>query len=107
MSDLSAETGAIHGYGAVADVMAIGLAAAGTETAAAGPALLGPALGLIGGEFVAAFAAAHATHLATIAELTGVVATMGTAAVSTAAGYVGVDSATAAGLGSTDVNARV
>ena len=105
MEKLSADMAGIAGFTAIADSMAAQMAAAGAGTAAAGPVLLGPVFGLIGGDFVAAFAAAHTAHVAAIAELTGTLASMGVAAASNAASYVGTDTGTSNALAGTDPGA--
>ncbi|VFB01522.1 Protein of uncharacterised function (DUF2580) [Nocardia cyriacigeorgica] len=91
MKRISADTEGIAAYGATAGVMAGELAAAGAGAAGAGPALLGPIFGLIGGDFMAAYAATHAGHVAAISQLSAVVSSMSTAAVGAAANYAGTD----------------
>ncbi|MFG1794066.1 type VII secretion target [Nocardia sp. NPDC049149] len=77
---MSADTEGIAAYGATAHTMAGELAAAGVSAAAAEPALLGPIMGLIGGDFMAAYAAAHAGQVAAIGQLSAVLTSMGGAA---------------------------
>ncbi|MBJ8347371.1 type VII secretion target [Antrihabitans sp. YC2-6] len=100
MPDLYVQTGELHGYAGVAAEMASQLTAAGAGTAVAGPALLGPVFGLIGGEFVAAFAAAHSAHVAAITDLASKVAGMGAASVASATDYDGADATTAGNVSS-------
>lgn len=92
MSNLSADVAGIAGFSAVADAMAAQVAAAGLATEVHGPATLGPVFGLIGGDFLAAFAAAHGVHLQSLAQLGATLTSMGAAAVSSAAGYATTDS---------------
>ncbi|PXX66402.1 excreted virulence factor EspC (type VII ESX diderm) [Nocardia tenerifensis] len=80
MRKMSADTEGIAAYGATAHVMAGEMATAGASAAAAEPALLGPIMGLIGGDFMAAYAAAHAGHVASIGELSAGLTSMGGAA---------------------------
>ncbi|WP_107660047.1 DUF2563 family protein [Nocardia suismassiliense] len=80
MRKMSADTEGIAAYGATAHVMAGEMATAGAGAVAAEPALLGPIMGLIGGDFMAAYAAAHAGHVASIGQLSAVLASMGGAA---------------------------
>ncbi|NMN96132.1 hypothetical protein [Antrihabitans stalactiti] len=101
--ELEAKTDEIVGYGGVAAEMASTLAKTGAAAAAADPAVLGPAFGLIGGDFVAAFTAAHATHVASINQLASLVESMGTIAVSNAANYVAVEAETIANIETTSV----
>jgi hypothetical protein len=97
--ELVAKTEEIVGYGGVAAEMASTLNKTGAETAAANPAALAPAFGLIGSDFVAAFTAAHATHVASINQLASVVESMGTVAVSNVANYVATEARTIENLG--------
>lgn len=91
MSNLSADITGIAGFTAVADAMAAQVAAAGVTTEAGGPAVLGPVFGLIGGDFLAAFAAAHGVHLQSLAQLGTTLTSMGAAAAGSALSYATVD----------------
>ncbi|WP_245672829.1 type VII secretion target, partial [Aldersonia kunmingensis] len=99
MSELAAATASIAAYGATAAEMAAGLTGAAATAAVAGPELLGPVFGLIGGDFLAAFATAHAAHLGAIADTSATLAGIGETALTTAAEYAATDAAHAAGLG--------
>ena len=66
--------------------------AGGAQAGAAAPALLGPVFGIVGAEFVAAFAAVQAQHVAAIAALTATVGAIATTALGTGAAYSGADS---------------
>ncbi|MFC0446687.1 hypothetical protein [Rhodococcus jostii] len=66
----------------------------GLGAAAAGP-LLGPVLGVIGGDF----ATAHAAHLASIEKLLGVLGGISSTARANAATYEGTEAATTDALG--------
>ena len=105
--ELVAKTDEIVGYGGVAAEMASTLSKTAATAAAADPAVLGPAFGLIGGDFVAAFTAAHATHVASITQLASVVESMGTVAVSNAANYVAVEAETISDIGTTSAGIEV
>lgn len=98
MTELKADTASIAAFGVTAAAMAGELHVAGLSAAAAGPLLLGPVFGIIGGDFVAAFAAAHSAHTASIAQLSGVFDSIAGAAASSAAGYIGTEAANAASL---------
>lgn len=98
MVNISADAEGIAAYGASTGVMASELAAAGTGAAGAAPAVLGPVFGLIGGDFLAAYAAAHAGHVATIGQLSAVLGTMSGAAGVAAVSYAEADTGIAAAL---------
>ena len=103
MHKISVDTEGVAAYGATATGLAgeMGVAAAGA--AGADPLLLGPIFGLVGGDFVAAYAAAHAGHVAGIGELSAVMGSMGAAAAGAAATYAGTDADHAATIRSTEV----
>lgn len=103
MHKISVDTEGVAAYGATATGLAgeMGVAAAGA--AGADPLLLGPIFGLVGGDFVAAYAAAHAGHVAGIGELSAVMGSMGTAAAGAATTYSGTDADHAATIRSTEV----
>ncbi|QBJ95410.1 hypothetical protein ERC79_05140 [Rhodococcus sp. ABRD24] len=105
MSEMSAATEAIAAFGATAATMAAQSEAAAAGAIAAGPALLGPVFGLIGGDFVAAFASAHTSHTTEISRLSSLWASIGAAAITTATAYDVTDSGAAASLGRTGVPA--
>ncbi|GAA5067759.1 DUF2563 family protein [Nocardia callitridis] len=84
MRKMSADTEGIAAYGANAHLMAGEMTAAGVNAVAAGPELLGPIMGLIGGDFMAAYAAAHAGHVASISQLSAVLASVGGASIGAA-----------------------
>ncbi|MFF0500816.1 type VII secretion target [Nocardia aobensis] len=98
MHKISVDTEGVAAYGATAAGLAgeMGVAAAGA--AGADPLLLGPIFGLVGGDFVAAYAAAHAGHVAGIGELSAVMGSVGAAATGAAATYSETDAAHAAAL---------
>lgn len=75
------------------------VAAAGTVDLQANITALSPAMGLIGGEFLATFAAAQSEHTRAVAHLAASYASNGLAAHEAAAGYESADTATAAALG--------
>lgn len=98
MADLSADVAAVERFGATAAALGADLTAAGAGAASAGPALLTPVFGLIGGDFLAAFAAAHGGHVAAISELARVYDSLGTTATANAAGYSATEQAGTAAL---------
>ncbi|MEE2031947.1 type VII secretion target [Rhodococcus chondri] len=73
----------------------------GTVDLQANVAALSPALGLIGGDFLAAFAAAQSAHTRSIGDLAVAYASNGAAAHDAAAAYEHADAATGATLGHT------
>ncbi|MEU7634041.1 hypothetical protein AB0C34_29380 [Nocardia sp. NPDC049220] len=98
MRKMSADTEGIAAYGETAHAMAGEMAAAGVRAAAAEPALLGPIMGLIGGDFMAAYTAAHAGHLASIGQLSAVLASVGGAATGAATVLTETDTSQAGAL---------
>ncbi|MFE5479975.1 hypothetical protein ACFQ9R_30015 [Nocardia sp. NPDC056541] len=95
---MSADAEGIVAYSAAAEVMATELATAAAGSVASDPTLLGPIMGLIGGDFTAAYSAAHAGHVASIAQLSAVMGSMGVATASAATTLVETDLNNAAGL---------
>ena len=95
---LSADAAGIAAYGATAATNAAELTAAAAAVAAAGPGLLDPVFGLIGGDFLAAYATVGSAHIESITKLSATVGSMSAAAQVTAANYLGRDAMTAAAL---------
>lgn len=102
MPKMSADTEGMAAYGVTANVMAGEMAAAGVNAAGATPALLGPIMGLIGGDFMAAYAAAHAGHTAAIGQLSAVLGSLGVAVTGSAATLTESDLERAAALAAAD-----
>ncbi|MFI6870006.1 type VII secretion target [Nocardia sp. NPDC050406] len=98
MYGLTVDPDAMTAYAATAHLLSADLATAGTHGAAADPLLLAPLLGLIGTDFVAAYTAAHAGHLAAVGALSTVLASIGCTTTSSAAAYVATDRSRARGL---------
>ncbi|MFI5777358.1 type VII secretion target [Nocardia sp. NPDC051570] len=98
MHKISVDTEGVAAYGATADGLAGEMAAAAAGAAGANPVLLGPIFGLVGGDFMAAYAAAHAGHVASIGQLSAVLGSVGTAATGLAANYAGTDADGAAAV---------
>ncbi|MFI9506530.1 type VII secretion target [Nocardia sp. NPDC052566] len=94
MRKMSADTEGIAAYAASADVMSGEMAAAGVSAAGAEPALLGPIFGLVGGDFMAAYAAVHAGHVAAIGQLAAVLTSIGGATSVAAAALTETDRST-------------
>ncbi|MBY8858099.1 hypothetical protein K7711_16565 [Nocardia sp. CA2R105] len=87
MPKISVDTEGLAAYGATAGGLAGEMASAATAAAAAEPTLLGPIFGLVGGDFLTAYSAAHAGHVASIGQLSAVLGTMGTAAAGASVSY--------------------
>ncbi|MFQ6393190.1 type VII secretion target [Nocardia sp. KC 131] len=99
---MSADTEGIVAYGATAHTMAAEMAAASAGAAGANPALLGPVMGLIGGDFMAAYAAAHAGHVAAIGQLSAVLTSVGGAATGAAVVLEETDQTNATSISNAD-----
>ncbi len=102
MHKISVDTEGVAAYGATAAGLAGDMGFAATHAAGADPLLLGPIMGLIGGDFVTAYAAAHAGHVAGISQLGAVMGSMGAAAAGAAGTYSGTDAEHAAALSATE-----
>lgn len=98
MYGLTVDPDALTAYAATAQLLSGDLATASVHGTAADPLLLAPLLGLIGADFVAAYAAAHTGHFATIATLSAVLASMGCTTTGSAAAYATGDSTRATAL---------
>lgn len=98
MSKISVDTEGVAAYGATAGGLAAELGSAAAAAVAADPVLLGPVFGLVGGDFVTAYAAAHAGHVASISQLSAVMGSLGTASASAAASYAESDADRAAAM---------
>ncbi|WP_231390477.1 hypothetical protein [Nocardia sp. CNY236] len=92
---MSADTEGIAAYGEAARAMASDMAQAGASAATATPAALGPVMGLVGADFMTAYSAAHAGHLAAIGQLSAVLTSVGGAAQVSAATLAETDAANA------------
>ncbi|MGN2641466.1 hypothetical protein ACWEKT_24295 [Nocardia takedensis] len=101
---MSADAEGIAVYSATAEGMSGEMAAAAAGAAGASPALLGPIMGLIGGDFMAAYSAAHAGHVASIGQLSAVLASLGGATAGAASVLTETDLNNAAALKSTDLD---
>jgi hypothetical protein len=87
MTKISVDIEGVGAYSATAGGLAGELASAAAAVVGADPVLLGPIFGLVGGDFVTAYAAAHAGHVASISQLSAVMGTLGTAAAGAAVSY--------------------
>ncbi|MEC3913109.1 type VII secretion target [Nocardia sp. CDC160] len=85
-------------YAATTTTLAADVAAITTRAATATPDLLAPALGLIAADFLTAYASAHATHLATLADLSAVFASLSAATGNAASTFVTHDRSYATAL---------
>ncbi|MBH0777454.1 hypothetical protein IT779_14325 [Nocardia sp. NEAU-351] len=104
MRKMSADAEGIAVYSATAETMSGEMAAAAANAAGATPAQLGPIMGLIGSDFMTAYAAAHAGHVASIGQLSAVLSSLGGATAGAATVLTETDSANAAALRSTDLD---
>ncbi|MFJ1460089.1 hypothetical protein [Nocardia sp. N2S4-5] len=102
MHKISVDTEGVAAYGATAGGLSSEMAAAAVSAAGADPLLLGPIFGLIGGDFVTAYAAAHAGHVAGIGQLSAVLGSMGVAAAGASGAYAETDLGHAATLRATE-----
>lgn len=107
MRKLSADTEGITAYATSAHVMSGQMAAATVTAAGAEPLLLGPIFGLVGGDFMAAYSAAHAGHVAAIGELSAVLTSIGAASSNAAVSYAETDRTGAAGIQAADPDTDV
>lgn len=90
---------AVRRYGDASASMAAGLATAGAVDQAATVAAVVPVFGLIGQEFLAAYAVAQANHITSLLELAGVHAGTALTAYEAAATYETADSTSGAAIG--------
>lgn len=100
MTELIASSGAIAAYAATADAVAAQVEGAASGMAASGALVLTPVLGLIGSDFLAAFTGVYAAHADAVGRLGGVIASIGGAALTSAASYTSVDATAAESIGS-------
>ncbi len=98
MTEFSAVTDGIRGYAATAADMSAQVRTAAAGAAATGPGLLVPVFGLIGGDFLAAYSAAHGAHTAALSDLAGTLESLGGAATATATAYDEAERGVASGL---------
>ncbi|MFE3289765.1 type VII secretion target [Rhodococcus sp. NPDC059234] len=98
MTQISAVTDGIRAYGVTAETMSAQVRAAAVGAAAAGPAMLGPVFGLIGGDFLVAFASAHGGHAAALRDLADDLGSMSSTAAASALAYDTADLGAADGL---------
>ncbi|MGW4242953.1 type VII secretion target [Nocardia sp. NPDC004722] len=87
-------------------LLATDLAALPTRAATTAPDLLAPAFGLLGTDFLTAYAAAHTTHLTDLAELSAVFASIGTATAAAASTYATHDARYTTALRTADQELR-
>lgn len=90
--------GAMEAFGATAAALGAATSAAGTVDAEQGVAMAA-AFGLIGQEFLAAYAVAQTNHLHSVGQLAAVHAATAASAAAGLAGYSAADAAAVAGLG--------
>lgn len=87
MSELVATPDAIRAFGGAAATMAAGVATAGAFDQVATVAAAAPVFGLIGQDFLVAFAGAQSNHASSVFELAGVHAATAVALQQDAAAY--------------------
>ncbi|MFT3900780.1 MAG: hypothetical protein QM728_11145 [Gordonia sp. (in: high G+C Gram-positive bacteria)] len=90
---------AVEGLAATSATMGTALASAGGVNAAANTAAMVAVFGVIGQEFVAAFVAAQAAHLAAVGNIAAVHAGTAASMLVGAADFAGADVAGAVGIG--------
>ncbi|MBF6235607.1 type VII secretion target [Nocardia otitidiscaviarum] len=98
MYDLTVDPTGMTTYATTTHLRAADLTAAATRATPASPPLLTPRFGLLSPDFLAAYTAAHTTHLTTITTLATVLTTLAATATGAATTYTALDSARAAGL---------
>lgn len=91
---------AVRQYGSDSAAMAAAVASTAAVDQAATVAFAAPVFGLIGQEFLVAFAYAQANHLSSVAELAAVHAGTALTAHQAAASYEGADAGSAMDIGS-------
>ncbi|WP_157388397.1 type VII secretion target [Nocardia terrae] len=89
-------------YASTTAVLATDVAALMARTATAAPDLLAPAFGLIGTDFLTAYAAAHTTHVSELADLSAAFAGLSSATAGAANIYVTHDTTYASALRATN-----
>ncbi|NUS43978.1 MAG: hypothetical protein HOQ24_09855 [Mycobacteriaceae bacterium] len=100
MTDIVATTPAIRTYGDANAALAAQVAAAGATDQAATLAVAVPIFGLIGADFLAAFATAQANHFTSVNELAAVHAATALTAHQVAAEYEAAEAVSGAGFDS-------
>ena len=98
MSEVTAVPAAIEAYADTAALMSAAVASAGSINAAANIAQMVPVFGLIGQEFLLAFAQAQASHLLGVGQLAAVHAGSAAAAFATAAQIAEADDGSGRGF---------
>ena len=99
MSSVHVVPDVVRLYGSESAAVAAGVAAAATVDQTATVAFAAPVFGLIGQEFLAAFACAQANHLSSVAELAAVHAGTALTAHQAAASYEITDAGNATSIG--------
>lgn len=89
---------AITAFGATSAGLGVAVGTGGSVNAAANTAALNPALGLIGQDFLAAFGAAQASYLSSVAETAALYGGIAASAAGTVAAYTSTEAAGAARL---------
>ncbi|GAB2566520.1 type VII secretion target [Nocardia heshunensis] len=87
MHRISLHPDAITASATTTVTLATDVAALTTRAATTAPDLLAPAFGLIGTDFLTAYAAAHTTHLTELFDLSAAYASIGTATAEAASTY--------------------
>jgi hypothetical protein len=102
MNDIVIAPEGFREYGQRCAAMASSVSTAGAVDQAATVAAAAPVFGLIGADFLAAFAGAQHNHLTSVAELSAVHAASAAAAHRAADAYEATERASAAGFGAVD-----
>ncbi|MGV9834431.1 type VII secretion target [Nocardia niigatensis] len=105
MHRLSIHPDGLTAYATTTTVLAAELTAATTHAATAAPGLLAPAFGLIGADFLTAYAEAHATHVTDLGEVAAALVAMSAATGTATTAYTAHDGAYAATLAASELSA--
>ncbi|MFE3195580.1 type VII secretion target [Nocardia sp. NPDC059240] len=106
MHRISIHTPGLATYATTTTALATDVATLTPRAASAAPELLAPTFGLIGTDFLAAYTATHATHVADLLELSAAFANIGTATEEAASTYADHDAQYTTELRATDEELR-
>ncbi|WP_067698354.1 type VII secretion target [Nocardia jejuensis] len=98
MHRMSIDPDGLTAYSTTTAVMATDLTAATARAATAAPELLTPTLGVVATDFLAAYTAAHTTHLTSLGALSTAWSSVSTSTTDAAATYTATDAAFATAL---------
>lgn len=98
MAEFSAVPDGIRGFATAASAMAAHVRTVAAGAAATNPDTLVPVFGIVGGDFLAAYAAAHGRYTGALNELADTLGSIRGAAVAAATAYEETDRGVAAGV---------